>query len=301
MNILQAADATTMLAAAIAYINLGFSIIPLSGKKPANGLKWEVFTKQRADAFQVHNWNKAQMLRNIGLICGPVSGNLVVIDLDGPAAVQAFRDRFPGYMATFTVQTTRGLHIYLRPTALPPNRKQVGKNGIIEVRGAGQYVVASPSIHPESGKRYFVRNSRPIREPGSINDIIEWLDTIRAAQQKQRPAQPRPARPAQQQRPKAAQDYRRAAQAALYYECQEVCHAPAGGRNDTLNRAAYNLGQLVGDGFLSHIEVEAALLTAAAALVAEDGEKSVLATIQSGIETGIANPRSQQWQKRGNL
>jgi predicted P-loop ATPase len=70
-----------------------------------------------------------------------------------------------------------------------------------------------------------------------------------------------------------------------------VTHANRGERNNTLNCAAFSLGQLVGSGLLDRTRVEQTLRAAASGLAAEDGEQSVEATIRSGLEAGIAQPR----------
>jgi hypothetical protein len=63
-----------------------------------------------------------------------------------------------------------------------------------------------------------------------------------------------------------------------------------GSRNETLNRAAFNLGQLVGVGTLDRDAVESLLLEAA--LESGLGEEEARGTIRSGIEAGIRTPRS---------
>jgi hypothetical protein len=63
-------------------------------------------------------------------------------------------------------------------------------------------------------------------------------------------------------------------------------------RNDTLNVAAFSLGQIIGGGELDRNEVEHQLFQAAGGLVADDGKSSVKATITSGIRAGIKEPRS---------
>ena len=67
--------------------------------------------------------------------------------------------------------------------------------------------------------------------------------------------------------------------------------APIGRRNVTLNRAAFNLGQLVAAGLLDPDEVWAVLL--AAALEAGNPEAKARATITSGLAGGAAKPRRQ--------
>jgi hypothetical protein len=77
--------------------------------------------------------------------------------------------------------------------------------------------------------------------------------------------------------------------AAVDAECRAVAGAPEGQRNNRLNIASYNLGQLIGAGVLGRGEAERHLL--AAALTAGLPHPEALATIRSGLEAGAANPR----------
>jgi hypothetical protein len=77
--------------------------------------------------------------------------------------------------------------------------------------------------------------------------------------------------------------------AALVGERAAVAAAQPGHRNATLNRAAFNLGQLVATGLLDANEVRAVLL--AAALEAGNPEAKARATIESGLRGGAAKPR----------
>jgi hypothetical protein len=79
------------------------------------------------------------------------------------------------------------------------------------------------------------------------------------------------------------------APAALARERAAVAAAPPGRRNATLNRAAFNLGQLVAAGFLDVDQVRVVLL--AAALEAGNPEAKAHATIESGLRGGAAKPR----------
>jgi putative DNA primase/helicase len=81
---------------------------------------------------------------------------------------------------------------------------------------------------------------------------------------------------------------------ALKDECAALAAMPKdSGRNNALNRAAFNLSQLVAGGGLDENTVREHLFAAAEAcgLVAEDGAASVLATIESGARAGRAQPR----------
>ena len=81
----------------------------------------------------------------------------------------------------------------------------------------------------------------------------------------------------------------RYAAAALRYEAEKVGTAKEGTRNATLNRAAFCLGSLVAAGMLPREVAEAAL--GEAALAAGLGGKEITATIRSGMEAGMKNPR----------
>lgn len=76
-------------------------------------------------------------------------------------------------------------------------------------------------------------------------------------------------------------------------EISALIAAPAGTRNDQLNRAAFSLGQLAAAGLLDEGQVAAALLRGAdrSGLLADDGQRQCEATIRSGLRAGMANPR----------
>jgi len=71
-----------------------------------------------------------------------------------------------------------------------------------------------------------------------------------------------------------------------------VATAPTGRRNATLNRAAFNLGQLVAAGLVDVDQVRVVLL--AAALEAGNPEAKARATIESGLRGGAAKPRRRR-------
>ena len=79
-------------------------------------------------------------------------------------------------------------------------------------------------------------------------------------------------------------------QSALAREVETVRDAGPGMRNRLLNRAAFNLGQLVGSGSLSRTAVESELRDAA--LDAGLHEHEVDSTVRSGLEAGLKNPRT---------
>ncbi len=272
---------TAVLDAALNYLEHGFSIVPCVGKKAA--IPWSGLCQQRATPRRVQEWHNIGALQNVGIIGGAVSGNLVLIDLDGDEAIARFSEAFPSLMDTYTVQSGsgHGAHLYLRASILPKSKRTTGLEwGNVEMRADGSYVVAPPSIHPDSGRPYAVLNRIPIKRVTSLLQLALWIDSQNATKRTVTEHTERP-----------AIDSSRWALAALDAESAAVRTAPAGARNHTLNRAAYKLGQLVGAGKLQRCEVEAALLAAADALARDDGERSVEKTIKSGLNAGIAQPR----------
>jgi hypothetical protein len=83
------------------------------------------------------------------------------------------------------------------------------------------------------------------------------------------------------------------AQAALEDETRKLAETQRGGRNDQLNRAAFNLGQLIAAGSLDRATVERELEDACRAnsYIQDDGLRDFNATLVSGLEDGMAQPR----------
>ena len=89
-----------------------------------------------------------------------------------------------------------------------------------------------------------------------------------------------------------------AAAAMLEQECNTVAAAPEGTRNDTLNKAAFKLGQSIAMGELDRGMVERYLTAACVknGLVSPKGTgvREVNHTIKSGIEAGLREQESAQ-------
>ena len=156
----------------------------------------------------------------------------------------------------------------------------------MDLRGDGGYIVAPPAVHP-SGARY-TWELHPRDVP--LAPMPEWLLAL-LEKPKPRPATNGTAARVIVRDP--AGEASPWAEKALRDECERVAHAKEGTRNDTLNRAAFNLGQLIGGGHLERARVEADLYAAAEAcgLVTDDGEAAVRGTMRSGIEAGMQTPR----------
>ncbi len=176
-----AAQQSTILSAALAYAELGLSVIPLDGKRPA--LKsWTEYQQKRANEKTIRSWT----FGNVGIVCGAVSGNLVVLDLDGAAGYAAFAATFPMLAQTYTVASGGGVgrHVYFYADTLPPSVKSMNTPiGHLEVCGDGRQVAAPPSIHPITGQPYRVEQPLDILRVPNLDDLVAWVEAFKPQQE----------------------------------------------------------------------------------------------------------------------
>ena len=133
------------------------SIIPLRRQPPQDRKKaalkeWKPFQQKRASWKQIMEWWSTAEF-NIGVVCGAISENLVVLDFDDAKIGYNLFGKAIG-KTTFVVKTGRekgGIHVYFK-TMFPVRKFRIDELAI-DVQGEGAYVVAPPSIH-ESGKQY---------------------------------------------------------------------------------------------------------------------------------------------------
>lgn len=283
MSIQQATLADTVLGAALAYESCGLSVIPVNGKQAA--VPWIRYQQQRATASMIHNWDYRGLWTGVAIICGKVSGNLVVIDLDGDDACAEFAAAFPERMNTLTVKTGsgHGLHLYYFVDKWTPTTRTTG----FEVRSNGCYVVAPPSVHPVSLAWYKPVTHIEPRRVRDLGDVLAWI--IAKIQTKSAAVRMEEHRAALNKiYPNAnIRNPRAYACAALSKECDAVRAAGSGNRNTTLYHAALHMGNFIALQILSQPEVEDALLRAAGMLSSDDGEIATYRTIISGISMGI--------------
>lgn len=153
------------------YARYGLSVIPVfyGEKKPL--VSWQAYQRRKATESELHEWFGNSLPRNIGIVCGHVSGNIVVLDFDKPEAYQ----RFFGVTAkleseTPVVRTCRGLHVWLRTTNTV--RSYVLSDLSLDVIGESKFVLAPPSRHPSGITYEFVND---IREPMIVDDFDQAI------------------------------------------------------------------------------------------------------------------------------
>jgi hypothetical protein len=295
-----------LLASALAASGLGWHVFPCApgAKRPALRENWQDLATTSPD--RIRAW-WARQDYNIGIACGP--SGLVVIDLDmaaaadghqrpdgpspgtagpssgtagcssGTAALEslcrAHGQPYPG--ATYTVDTpSGGCHLYFTAPAQAV-RNSAGRLGpLIDIRAGGGYVVGAGSR--AGGRAYAARGDfLPLTLP-----FPGWLARLLTIAPPAPETRPPPL-------PGGAPGHAYAL-AALREEARRVAAARPGTRNDTLNRAAFCLGQLAAAGLLPPLPVMTSLAGAAAhaGLPPDEARR----TIRSGMAAGAGKPRA---------
>ncbi|MDT0382407.1 bifunctional DNA primase/polymerase [Streptomyces sp. DSM 42041] len=269
----------------------GMHVFPLrpGDKRPAVD-RWEQRATTDPDRI-ARCWSHAPY--GVGIACGP--SRLVVVDLDTAKGDQPpapgvesgedvlallyerHGDRYP-FGTTPTARTASGgTHLYYRAPDGAEVRNSASRIGWkVDVRAVGGYVVAPPST--AAGNPYTWLTAPADADP---LPLPAWL-AERAA--------PRPVVLPQPTMPTVVRNATGYTAAALRGELETVLAAQPGTRNDTLHRAAFNLGTLAGARRLdSRLAVEA-LLAAGQSIGLTPRE--VQATVTSGMRAGTSNPRS---------
>jgi hypothetical protein len=172
----------TMLDAARRYLADGLHVIPAEGKVPR--VPWKEYQVEPPHADQVDEWFTRWPDANLGFVLGR---GVMVVDLDGEGAEGLLHN------ATVTlpkdaprVRTGNGQHVYLAVDEPVGDRIGLltapgGGKPQVDIRGVG-FVVAPPSTHPETGRRYewLVPFARPV--PKAPDALLRLIKTPRIAE-----------------------------------------------------------------------------------------------------------------------
>jgi len=275
---------------AAGFASEGIKIMPLAprGKTPvtSHGLYDATLDPHQYD----FAWERGC---NLGV---PTGGKVDVIDCDSIGCLMEFGRRLGGSVQSVddacrviesqigpVVLTGRGGHIY----CLPDEERRNGAHllqlddGWVDYRGQGGYVVAPPSIHPSGAQyRFWSAYFAPRAK------APEWLPRVTKTQSKP----PKPAiKPLPAQVPTSLaltpDGYWRA---ALTRNLMTLSEAQEGCRNQTLNTAAFNLGQLISS---EAQESEAVDRLHDVALSIGLTEHETMMSIRSGMQAGMAKAK----------
>lgn len=222
------------LAAALGYAANGYPVFPLNGKRPVMKMG-DDFSNATTDQDTIQAWWTNEYKDcNIAIPTGSPS-NLVVLDIDNKGAANGFASleqltaEIGPLPETAMQKTGSGIH-YIFECNDNEIRCSVEKIAPgIDVRGGGGYIVAAPSIHPETQKPYeWIDGKSPTNSP-----IAPFPEALRL-------------RLANDNSPSKRTD----GDKKLEKACEKITSAADGSQNDTLNRQSFKIGRLVGGGLL---------------------------------------------------
>lgn len=240
------------------------------------------------DLRQIRSWWRDHQDDNIGLACG-VLFDVLDVDVkdDRPGMESLDKLRHAGLLRGVWGKAhtpTGGLHLLFAPSGAGNSNHGAGKLGL-DYRGRGGYIVAAPSV-TEAGAYQWAAV-----EPDRRGLVFDWeaarrvlglVRTAPAAQVSAAPLAVSGGNPAY-------------VSAAVARELDELRATRWGGRNDALNDAAFNLGQLVGGGELDEAEVERLLIETARSLDTEPRDpftdREIFGTVRSALGAGKQQPR----------
>lgn len=232
-------------------------------------------TEASTDPVVIEAWWSRWPEANVGVRTGAISG-IVVLDIDsyagGDDGLAELVAEYGELVDTMEAETGGGGRhlIYAHPGDTVDIRNKAGLAPGVDVRGDGGYIVAPPSLHVSGAFYEWSTTMAPAALPAWL---IERPKPVRKVT-----AMPVVHNPSEHPWVKAAFDG----------ELRDLRLAAEGTRNDQLNRTAFNLGQLVPHA-LNRYEVESVLHNEAMSIGLTDRE--TLATIRSGIEAGMDEPR----------
>lgn len=276
--------AAPFLDAAKAYAARGWPVFPVRRKAPAipKGRGGNGYHDASTDPAELEAlWKQAG--RGVdGLGVDLERAGLVLLDCDprNGGNLEELAGRVGELPATVAARTGGGgaHRFYRRPEGCPPTSKGNALGPGLDVKANG-YAVLPPSRHPAGDAYAWTADPDTVE----IATAPPWLVAALSA-----PQAPRDGNGASGVRSLAGY-----VRAAVDGELVTLASAREGERNATLNRSAFSLGELVGAGHLSEGDAVDVLRRGAMAcgLWGDDGERSCLATIHSGLEAGRAQPR----------
>lgn len=133
-------------------------------KDPKGLIKWKIYQKTRFPFELRQKYFNLLTKYNIAVICGEISNNLYIIDVDQHEFAELFEKMIP---ETVTVQTSHGKHFYFfDKTTKDIDRYEFREHENdekelfgIDIRGEGSYAVGPGSIHPSGIEYKLVKNN----------------------------------------------------------------------------------------------------------------------------------------------
>jgi len=219
----------------------------------------------------ISGWWKRWPSANIGIALKP--SGLVCIDADDEETFEGFRKLLAEWeVDTLIAKTSRGGHFYFRPTngdSFSGKLSDLDESWSGEVLG-NSLVVAPPSRHVSGAEYSWVReDTEPAPLPEELRKRLSRKKDCRSTA--------------------SGFKGRKYYEKILDKELERVRCSQKGNRNESLNEAAFNVGQILHSGCIEEDDAFFRLLEAAR----EAGlfRQEAIATIESGFKAGKKEPR----------
>jgi len=153
------------------FYKQGIKCIPLVHKKkiPLYGESWKTTTYSK-EQIEQKVFNDGC---NLGIVCGSQSDNLVCLDFDDIKIYEELKSKYPWLEkisnTTTVVQTSRGIHLYLKSPI--PVKSSKDSDFKIDIKAENSYIVAPPSIHPTGIEYQFLNGFKPIYQLKKLSEI----------------------------------------------------------------------------------------------------------------------------------
>lgn len=193
----------SMLDWALLYAEKKYAVFPLVPKSKTPATE-HGFYDASVDPEQIRQWWEKNPNYNIGIATGEASHGLYVIDVDddpkknkhGSLSLQTWEAEHGPIPETLTaVSGTGGHHYYYRTRDQYQKAEDIGGLKHIDVRANGGYIVAPPSIHPDTGKSYKwlpglgIEDRSPAMLSGSAKELAD-LGTVEKPKDEFKTVQP---------------------------------------------------------------------------------------------------------------
>lgn len=292
----------SLLDAALGYAALGWPVFPCKAgeKVPAGEVVPHGLLDATTDPTKIREWWARNPQYNVGIATGAPGPDVVDVDIkprkDGttrPGKASAEKLKAAGHLDGFlgVVETcSGGWHIYFRGSA-QPNSAHV-KSGI-DFRGKGGYVVAAPSL-ADGGSYRVLSTLKTQGMPVDWQGIRDFLDPPAPASTDPEPDYsayadmvPDPGDDGPVTDDRALSYYVTALEGIL----EDMSCAQEGGRNDTLNKLAFRLGQITAGLGLHQFGGKALVELMKVAERIKMTKSEVFKTAKSGYTSGLKYPK----------
>jgi len=152
----------TNLEYALEYIARGWSVIPITrGQKTPSIFSWKEFQTRQPTVEEITKWWTDRPSDNIALICGEISG-IIVVDIDPKHGGTTEGLELPPTLCSRT--GGGGQHIFYAWNKDVVGAK-VGIRAGIDIRSEASYVVLPPSLHPSGNFYEWINDGEPLAPP----------------------------------------------------------------------------------------------------------------------------------------